>query len=228
MTELDLDAAPARSPQLVLVDELAHTNAPSSRHPKRHQDVQELLEAGIDVYTTLNVQHIESRADTVREVTGATVHETVPDTILGEAEIELVDLSPEDLLRRLAEGKVYVPERAAVAARNFFRLGNLTALREMALRVAAERVGQDVRDYMQARWIAGPWKTGHRLLLAVSPSPYSEQLVRWTRRLADSFGCTWIAAHVETSCALSGEEQNRLTRNLSGRRARRGNPLDRR
>jgi len=219
LTEMDLDAVLKRHPQLTLVDELAHTNASGSRHPKRHQDVQELLDAGIDVYTTLNVQHIESRSDTVREITGATIHETVPDTILGDAELELVDLSPEDLLQRLAEGKVYIPERTEAAIHNFFREGNLIALREMALRLAAERVGQDVRDYMQARRIAGPWKTGHRLLLAVSPSPYSEQLVRWTRRLADSLSCTWIAAHVETPRMLSEEEQNRLTRHLSLARA---------
>ena len=215
LTELDLDAVLARRPQLALVDELAHTNAPGSRHPKRYQDVEELLAAGLDVYTTLNVQHLESRADIVRDITGATMRETVPDTILADAELELVDLSPEDLLQRLAEGKVYVPDRAAAAARHFFREGNLTALREMALRLAAERVGQDVRDYMQARRIAGPWKTGHRLLVAVSASPYSEQMVRWTRRLADSLGCTWIAAHVETARVLSEEEQARLTRHLA-------------
>ena len=219
LTEMDLDAVLARRPSLALVDELAHTNAPDSRHPKRYQDVLELLDAGIDVYTTLNVQHIESRADTVREITGATMRETVPDTILVDADIELVDLSPEDLLQRLAEGKVYVPERAESAARNFLREGNLIALREMALRLTAERVGQDVRDYMQARKIAGPWKTGHRVMVAVGASPYSEQMVRWTRRLADSLGCTWIAAHVETSRLLSEEEQTRLTRNLSLARA---------
>ena len=215
LTEMDLDAVLARRPQLAVVDEFAHTNAPGSRHPKRYQDVMELLDAGIDVYTTLNVQHIESRSDTVREITGATMRETVPDTMLAEAEIELVDLSPEDLLKRLAEGKVYVPERAEAAATNFLRQGNLIALREMALRLAAERVGQDVRDYMQARKIAGPWKTGHRLMVAVSASPYSERMVRWTRRLADSLGCTWIAAHVETSRVLSEEDQERLTRHLS-------------
>ena len=215
LTEMNLDAILQRRPVLALVDELAHTNAPDSRHPKRYQDVMELLDAGIDVYTTLNVQHIESRADIVREITGATMRETVPDTILTEAEIELVDLSPEDLLQRLAEGKVYVPERAESAARNFLREGNLVALREMALRLTAERVGQDVRDYMQSRKIAGPWKTGHRVMVAVSASPYSEPMVRWTRRLADSLGCTWIAAHVETSRVLSEDEQTRLTRHLS-------------
>jgi two-component system sensor histidine kinase KdpD len=215
LTEMDLDAVLARRPRLAVVDELAHTNAPGSRHPKRYQDVLELLEAGIDVYTTLNVQHLESRADTVREITGATIHETVPDSVLEGAEIELVDLSPEDLLKRFEEGKVYVAERAEVARRHFFQPGHLTALREIALRLAAERVGQDVREYMQTRQIAGPWKTGHRLLVAVSPSPFSEQMVRWTRRLADGLGCSWIAAYVETSHVLSEEEQTRLTRHLS-------------
>ncbi len=215
LTEMDLDAVLARKPQLVLVDELAHTNAPGSRHPKRHQDVTELLQAGIDVYTTLNVQHLESRCETVRDVTGVAIQETVPDTILDEAEIELVDLSPEDLLQRLNEGKVYVSDRAAIARQHFFREGNLTALREIALRLAAERVGQDVRDFMQSRQIAGPWKTGHRLLVAISSSPHSESLVRWTRRLADSLGCTWIAAYVETSQPLDADQQTRLTRHLS-------------
>jgi two-component system, OmpR family, sensor histidine kinase KdpD len=215
VTEMDLDAVLARHPQLALVDELAHTNEPGGRHPKRYQDVNELLAAGIDVYTTLNVQHVASRADTVREVTGVTVREMVPDSVLDEAEIELVDLSPSDLLKRLAEGKVYVPERAAVAASNFFREGNLTALRELALRLAAELVGQDMRDYMQGRQIAGPWKTDHRLLVAVSASPYSEPMVRWTRRLADSLNCTWVAAYVETARVLSNEEQARLTSHLN-------------
>lgn len=215
LTELDLDAVLARRPAVALVDELAHTNAPGSRHPKRYQDVAELLDAGIDVLSTLNVQHLESRAGTVGEITGAPIQETVPDSVLDGADVEIVDLSPEELLQRLDEGRVYVPERAAAAARNFFREGNLVALRELALHVAAEHAGQDVREYMQARFIAGPWKTGHRLLVAVSPSPHSEQMVRWTRRLADGLRCTWIAAHVETSRALSDEEQARLTRHLS-------------
>jgi two-component system, OmpR family, sensor histidine kinase KdpD len=215
LTELDLDAVLARRPRLVLVDELAHTNAPGSRHPKRYQDVAEVLDAGIDVYTTLNVQHVESRCGTVREITGAVIHETVPDSVLDDAGIELVDLSPDVLLRRLDEGKVYLPERAGAALSNFFRAGNLTALREIALRFAAERVGQDVRDYMQAQQITGPWKTGHRLLVAVSPSPFSEQMVRWTRRLADSLECSWIAAYVDRSRPLSEGEQTRLTRHFS-------------
>jgi two-component system sensor histidine kinase KdpD len=215
LSEMDVDAVLARKPKLALVDELAHTNAPGSRHPKRYQDILELLDAGLDVYTTLNVQHVESRAHTVEEITGSSVHETVPDSILDLAEIELVDIAPDDLMRRLDEGKVYMSDRAAVAMVNFFREGNLRALREMALRLAAERVGQDVRDYMQLMQIQGPWKTGHRLLVAVSPSPLSEQMVRWTRRLADSLDAHWMALHVESSKMLSDAEQARLTKNLA-------------
>jgi two-component system sensor histidine kinase KdpD len=215
LSEMDVDAVLARKPRIALVDELAHTNAPGSRHPKRYQDILELLDAGMDVYTTLNVQHVESRAQTVEEITGSTMHETVPDSILDLAEIELIDISPEDLLRRLDEGKVYLPDRAAVAMVNFFREGNLTALREMALRLAAERVGQDVRDYMQLMQIPGPWKTGHRLLVAVSSSPLSAQMVRWTRRLADSLDAQWMAVHVESSRTLAPAGEERLTKNLA-------------
>lgn len=215
LSELDVDAVLARKPRLALVDELAHSNAPGSRHPKRYQDILELLDAGIDVYTTLNVQHVESRAQTVQEITGSTMHETVPDSILDLAEIELIDISPEDLMRRLDEGKVYLPDRAAVAMVNFFREGNLTALREMALRLAAERVGQDVRDYMQVMQIPGPWKTGHRLLVAVSASPLSAQMVRWTRRLADSLDARWMAVHVESSKPLTEADQARLNKNMA-------------
>ena len=215
LTDMDLDAVLARKPALALVDELAHTNAPGARHPKRYQDVLELIEAGIDVYSTMNVQHLESRAGTVQEITGATIHETVPDSVLDAAEIEIVDLPPDELLKRLDEGKVYLPDRAGTAVRNFFRPGNLTALREMALRVAAEQIGQDVRDYMQSQQIAGPWKTGHRLMVAISPSPYSEQMVRWTRRLADSLECSWVAAYVESARVLGEDEQTRLTKHLT-------------
>ena len=213
--EFDLEAALARRPQLILVDELAHTNVPGSRHPKRYQDVLELLDAGLDVYTTLNVQHVESRASTVADITGFTMHETVPDSVLDLAEIELIDISPGDLLRRMDEGKVYVPERAAVAMMNFFREGNLTALREMALRLTAERVGHDVRDYMKIMQIEGPWKTGHRLLVAVSPSPLSAKMIRWTRRLADSLNAPWTAVYVEISRPLREAEQTCLTKNLA-------------
>ena len=212
--EMDLDAVLERKPEVALVDELAHTNAPGLRHPKRYQDVQELLEAGIDVWTTLNVQHVASRADTVRQISGSTVHELIPDSVLDNAEIELIDILPDELLKRLDEGKVYLPDRAEAALFNFFREGNLTALREMALRLTAERVGQDVRDYMQTMQISGPWKSGHRLLVAVSQSPYSEQMVRWTRRLADSLDCPWIALYVETPRGLTDAEQVQLAKNL--------------
>jgi len=215
LEDMDVDAVLERKPQLALVDELAHTNAPGLRHTKRYQDIQELLEAGIDVATTLNVQHVASRADIVRQISGATVQEIVPDTVLDQAEIELVDLLPDELLKRLDEGKVYLPDRAEAALFNFFREGNLTSLREMALRLTAERVGQDVRDYMQAMQIAGPWKSGHRLLVAVSPSPYSEKMVRWTRLLAASLNCPWIALYVETPRALSDAQQEQLTMNLA-------------
>lgn len=215
LAELDLDAVLARKPQIALVDELAHTNAPGSRHPKRHQDVLELLDAGIDVYTTLNVQHVESRAEVVREITGSTIHETVPDSVLDDAGIELVDLPPDELLARLHSGKVYVPDRAAEASRNFFREGNLTALRELALRLAAERVGQDTQHFRAAHSIAQVWKTGPRLLVALSPSPLSEPMTRWTRRLADSLRSPWLALYVDTGRALSDEDQRRLQKNLT-------------
>ncbi len=215
LEDMDLDAVLARRPELALVDELAHTNAPGLRHRKRYQDVMELLEAGIDVYTTVNVQHFESRADAVAQITGVTVHETVPDSLLDLAdEIELIDLPPEDLRKRLAEGKVYTPERADVAARNFFRIGNLTALREMALRLTAEHVDHKLQDYMQVKHIAGPWKSGERLLVAVGSSPFSEQAVRWTRRMAYNLEAPWLAVHVETAHTLSDAEQAQLARNL--------------
>ncbi len=215
LQEMDIDAVLARRPQLVLVDELAHTNAPGSRHPKRWQDVQELLEAGIDVFTTCNVQHIESRADTVRQITGAEIRETVPDSVLDTAEMELIDLPPAELRQRLKEGKVYVPERATAAAENFFREANLTALRELALRLVADHVGEETQEFHRAQITAEPWKTGHRLLVAVSASPFSEPLIRWTRRMADSLKCPWLAVHVESSRELSEDAQARLEKNLA-------------
>src|SRR6516162_5690155 len=207
LTEMDLDAVLARRPQLVLVDEFAHTNAPGSRHPKRCQDVLEILDAGIDVFTTLNVQHVESRAEAVRQITGVTIRETLPDSVLDGAEFELVDLPPDELRARLAAGKVYVPEAARTAQENFFRPGNLSALRELALRFAAEHVGQDVLAYRQALGVADPWKTGQRLLVAVSASPTSASLVRWARRLAGELQAPWLAAYVEPPKALNQEEQ---------------------
>jgi two-component system sensor histidine kinase KdpD len=215
LEEMDLDALLARHPKLAVVDELPHTNVPGSRHAKRYQDVIELLDAGIDVYTTMNVQHAESRVDTVRQITGSTVQETVPDSVLDGAEMELIDLPPEDLLKRLSEGKVYVPERAELAMMNFFQQGNLNALREMALRLAADHVGQDVHDYLQAMQITGPWRSGHRLLVAVSASPSSPHMIRWTRRLADNLDCPWLAVYVEQPQPLSEENQERLTKNLA-------------
>jgi two-component system sensor histidine kinase KdpD len=214
LAEMDLDAVLARRPQVAVVDELAHTNAPGSRHPKRWQDVQELLEAGIHVFTTLNVQHVESRADTVRQITGAEIRETVPDSVLDQAVLELVDLPPPELIRRLQEGKVYVPDRAAAAMQNFFREGNLTALRELALRLVADHVGEDTVEFRRTDPTGRPWKTGTRLLVAVGPSPLSEPLIRWTRRMADELRCPWLAVHVEGSRPLPEAAQIRLAKNL--------------
>lgn len=215
MTEMNLDVLLARRPQLALVDEFAHTNAPGSRHPKRYQDVFELLDVGIDVFTTLNVQHVESRAEVVRQITGISIRETLPDSVLDGAEFELVDLPPEELRARLAAGKVYVPEAARAAQENFFRPGNLSALRELALRFAAEHVGQDVLAYRQAHGVADPWKSGQRLLVAVSASPTSASLVRWTRRLAGELHAPWVAVYVELPQPLNEDEQARLARHLA-------------
>jgi two-component system, OmpR family, sensor histidine kinase KdpD len=199
LTEMDVDAILARQPRLLLVDELAHLNAPGSRHPKRYQDVDELLTAGIDVYTTLNVQHLESLNDIVAQITGTLVRETIPDSVIDSAtEIELVDLPPDELLNRLREGKVYIPEQAARAIEEFFRKGNLTALREMAMRRAAERVDDQMRAYMQTRAIPGPWHATERLLVCISPNTLGERLVRSTRRLADELNAEWFAVYVET------------------------------
>ncbi|MEW6616099.1 MAG: DUF4118 domain-containing protein [Thermodesulfobacteriota bacterium] len=214
--EMDLDAILSRKPQLVLVDELAHTNVPGSRHAKRYQDVLELLDAGIDVYTTINVQHLESRSDAVHQITGVVMHETVPDSIFDRAdEIELVDITPDELLKRLAEGKVYVPDKAQLAAQKFFRRGNLTALREMSLRLTAQHVDQQLRDYMQLHQISGPWKSGERLLVAVGPSPLSAQLVRWTRHMTCALQSPWIAVSVELPHSpLSVKAKARQEKNL--------------
>lgn len=215
LEEFDIDAALMRRPDLILVDELAHTNAPGSRHAKRYQDVLELLDAGIDVYTTLNVQHIESQVDIVRQISGVGIQETVPDSILDRAhEIQLIDLSVEKLLDRMAEGKVYLGERAEWAVSNFFKEGNLTALRELALRFTAEQVDRALEDIRRARRVSSPWKTNARLLVGVGPSPHGESLIRWTRRAANRLGCPWIVASVEGSSTLSADEQERLSRSL--------------
>jgi two-component system sensor histidine kinase KdpD len=210
LPEMDIDAVLARKPQIVLVDELAHTNAPGSRHEKRWQDVEELLDAGIDVYTTVNVQHFESLNDVVAQITGVIVRETVPDSLLDQAaEIRLVDISPDDLLQRLREGKVYIPEQAARAMETFFRPGNLLALRELSLRRAASRVDDEMRAYMETRSISGPWPAGERLLVCVSGSPYSEKLIRTTRRLADELKAPWHTVYIETPSTSKHARQNR-------------------
>lgn len=215
LEEMDLDAVLERRPALVLVDELAHTNVPGARHAKRYQDVLDILEAGSDVYTTVNVQHFESRADAVRQITGITVHETVPDTLLELADdVELIDLTPEELRKRLFEGKVYTAERVNIAANNFFRVGNLTALRMMALRLTAERVDHQLQDYMELKRIAGPWKSGERLLVAIGPGPFSARLIRWTRRMAYNLEAPWLAVFVEGSRPLPEEAQASVSRHL--------------
>ncbi|MBE3590627.1 MAG: sensor histidine kinase KdpD [Firmicutes bacterium] len=199
LEEMDLDAILERRPELVLVDELAHTNAPGSRHLKRYQDVEELLSAGIHVYTTLNVQHLESFNDVVAQITGIRVRETVPDRIFDKAdEIELIDLPPEELLQRLKEGKVYIPEQAERAIRKFFRPGNLLALRELALRRTAQRVDRQMRAYMVTHGIPGPWPAAERVLVCLGPTPMAEQLVRTAHRLAAHLDAEWFALHVDT------------------------------
>ena len=210
LTEMDVDAVIARHPGLVLVDELAHTNAQGSRHPKRYQDVEEILDAGIDVYTTLNIQHLESLNDVVAQVTGVIVRETVPDHVIDEAsEIEVIDLPPDELLTRLKEGKVYIPDQAARAIQEFFRKGNLTALREMSFRRAAESVDSQMRSYMRTRAIPGIWPAGERLLVCISPSPYAEKIVRTARRLADELNADWFVVYVEVATKPETDPANR-------------------
>lgn len=199
LAELDLDAALARRPALILVDELAHTNAPGSRHAKRWQDVEELLQAGIDVHATLNVQHVETLNDVVAQITGVKVQETVPDSIVDLAdEIELVDLSPDDLLQRLREGKVYVPAQAERALQAFFRKGNLIALRELALRKTAERVDAQAEEWKREHGIGAPWPTRERVLVALGPDEQAFDVLRAARRIATGLDAPWIAMLVET------------------------------
>lgn len=209
--EMDLDGVLARSPALVIVDELAHTDAPGARHRKRWQDVEELLEAGIDVLTTLNVQHLESLNDVVARITGVVVRETVPDALFHRAEVEVVDLAPEALLARLREGKVYLGDAADAAAANFFRMGNLIALRELALRRTTERVDAQVEAWRRAHAVGEPWDVGERLLVAVGPAPSSADLVRAACRIATRMRAPWIAVTVENahSDALSAADRER-------------------
>src|SRR5215468_10323270 len=199
LREFDLDAALARHPTMMIVDELAHSNATGSRHAKRWPDVMELLDAGINVYTALNVQHLESLNDIVAKITGVVVRETVPDSVVERAdEIELVDIPPDDLIQRLQEGKVYVPQQAREAIQNFFRKGNLIALRELALRRTADRVDAQMRVYMREHAIEKVWPAAERLLVCIGPSPFSARLVRTARRMAERLGAEWIVAYVET------------------------------
>ena len=216
LTEFDLDGALARHPSLILVDELAHTNAPGSRHARRFQDVEELLGAGMDVYTTLNVQHLESLNDVVAQITGIQVRETVPDSILDRAdELEVADLSAEDLLKRLQEGKVYVPDHAARAIDRFFRKGNLIALRELALRRAAERVDAQMRGYMRDHGIRETWPAGERVLVCVGPNPAGARLVRAGKRMAASLKCDWTVLYVEApGQRVSASDRDALMQNL--------------
>lgn len=196
--EMDLDGILARRPKLVLVDELAHSNAPGSRHAKRYLDIEELLAAGIDVYTTINIQHIESLNDVVAQITRIRVRETVPDLVIDRAdEIEVIDLTPEDLIERLNEGKVYVRDQAQRALRHYFSPGNLTALRELALRRTAERVDDQMLSYMQEHAISGPWAAGERVLVCLSELPNTPGLIRYGKRLADRLKCKWTAVYVE-------------------------------
>jgi two-component system sensor histidine kinase KdpD len=217
LSEFNLDAALKRRPSLILVDELAHTNVPGSRHPKRYLDVEELLNAGIDVYTTVNIQHIESLNDVVAQITRVRVRETVPDSVLDRADaIELVDLTPDDLIQRLKEGKVYVPKQAERALKNYFSPANLTALRELALRRTAERVDEQLLEQMQARAISGPWAAGERILVCVSEDPRSAGLVRYAKRLADRLRAPWTAVCIETRRSLhfSEEERDRVAQTM--------------
>ncbi len=210
LREFDLDAALARHPAVILVDELAHTNAPGSRHAKRWQDVEELLSAGIDVHTTVNVQHLESLNDLVGQITGVVVRETVPDSVLERADqVELVDLPPEELLKRLNEGKVYVTEQAQKALQSFFRQGNLIALREMALRKTADRVEAQMQRYRELHGIEETWPVAERILLAVSSGPGSQRLVRATSRLAGRLRAEWLVVYVETSAEARLPEKAR-------------------
>ena len=212
MTEMDIDAVLKRHPQLALVDELAHENAPGSRHPKRYQDIEELLAAGIDVYTTLNIQHIESGRNAVAQITGVWVRETVPDSFIDNAsEIEMVDLPPDELLQRLKEGRVYIPEQIAPAIESFFRKGNLTALRELSMRTAGKHVDEQTTAYMKTHAIQGPWPSGEHLMVCIGPGATGVRLVRNTRRLAFSIGAEWYAVYVETpDTHISPHQQERI------------------
>ena len=217
LTEMDLDGLLARRPALALIDELAHTNAEGSRHDKRWQDVEEVLDAGIDVYTTLNIQHIETLNETVARITGVRVRETVPDSVLALAdEIELIDLPPDELVDRLKQGKIYPQEQASRALSSFFVKGNLTALRELAMRAAADRVDAQLREHMAANAISGPWPTQERILVCVNESPAAREAIRVAKRSADRARAEWIALNVTSVRAetLPEADKDRLAGTL--------------
>ncbi len=214
--ELDIDAIIARKPELILVDELAHTNVPGARHPKRWQDVIEILDKGINVYTTLNVQHIDSLKDEIEHIAGIAIRETVPDLIIESADyIELVDIPPDTLLERLKEGKVYLGDQSEIAARHFFKQDRLTALREMVLRYAAAKIDHDLQGMVSTVERKEAWQPGERLLVAVSHSPHSQKLIRKTRRLAFSLDAPWVALHVDDGRELSEEQNAALAKNIA-------------
>jgi len=216
LKDADTEAIITRKPDLVLIDELAHTNVPGSLHLKRYQDVLDILDIGIDVYTTLNVQHLESRTDTVSQITGIVVRETVPDEVFEKAdEIELVDITPEELLQRFDDGKVYTPDQSKEAIHNFFKKGNITALREMSLRIVADRVDTQLREYMHKNRIRGPWKSGLRLMTVIGPSPHSEKILRWAKNLSYSMGATLLSLYVESTKKLSPSQQDQLNKNIN-------------
>ncbi len=211
LTEMDIDAVIKRHPQIVLVDELAHTNNPGSRHPKRYQDVEEILNAGINVYSTVNIQHLESLSDVVQQITGVVVREKIPDRLIDEAdEIELIDLPTDELLKRLQDGKVYISDQAMRALEKFFRKGNLTALRELSMRRAADRVDSQMLNYMQTRAIPGPWPAAERILVCISSHQMGERLIRTGRRLADDLNTEWYVLFVETPQHLHMPVENRI------------------
>ncbi|MBI3462234.1 MAG: sensor histidine kinase KdpD, partial [Planctomycetes bacterium] len=216
LREFDLDAALSRRPELILVDELAHTNAEGSRHQKRWQDVEELLKAGIDVFSTLNVQHIESLNDVIAQITGVTVRETLPDGVIEQADdLELVDITADELIERLEAGKVYLPAQAERAIRSFFQKPNLSALRELSLRQAASRVGREVETARRERAPERTWATRERLLVCVGPSPSTTRLLRSAKRMAAAFGCEWLAVSVEPpGDRLSPTARERIARHL--------------
>jgi len=208
--ELDLDAILARKPAVVLVDELAHTNAAGSRHPKRYQDVEELLDHGIDVYTTLNVQHFESLNDVVEKITGIRMQETLPDTFLDRAdEVQVVDIPLEELFERLKEGKVYIPAQAQRAIDNFFQRGNLVALRELMLTHVAHKIDAELLNYMRSKAIAGPWPAGERVMVCIAPSPYSQELLRKGYKIARDAHAEWYAVHISTPSLKEISSQDR-------------------